>query len=268
MDQLLQFQRLSLSKNVTPSEHEQEALADAERRFLQNQADYQKLNTELAQLNEQQVRLDNERLKVEQDLNTLREPIRIEWQTLVEAQNWRIGLLKLAVLVPLVLLGATLSWKLRGGSYVRMAYAFVVAAAIKAYVVMYDFFPAQFFKYVLIGTLLLIVARVLFRLLKAMAHPPAASLRKAYREGYESLLCPVCDYPIRRGPWKFLAWTGRTVWKLSPKVAASGAADEPYTCPSCATRLYEPCEQCSAIRPSLLPACPSCGREHAEPVAK
>ena len=87
-----------------------------------------------------------------------------------------------------------------------------------------------------------------------IAFPKRDWLQKQYREAYEAFLCPACDYPIRRGPLKYLFWTRRSIRKLTIPDAAASPAEEPYTCPSCNTRLFEECTACHAIRHSLLPA--------------
>jgi predicted RNA-binding Zn-ribbon protein involved in translation (DUF1610 family) len=94
-----------------------------------------------------------------------------------------------------------------------------------------------------------------------IAFPKRDWLLKQYREAYESFLCPICAYPIRRGPLKYMAWTRRSIRKVSLRASAADTGDDagPYTCPMCATGLFEKCASCSAIRHSLLPACDQCG---------
>jgi predicted RNA-binding Zn-ribbon protein involved in translation (DUF1610 family) len=89
-------------------------------------------------------------------------------------------------------------------------------------------------------------------------------LLKQYREAYEHFFCPVCEYPIRRGPLRFLTWTRRSIRKLTPPPAAADT-DAAYTCPACGSHLYEQCGQCRSVRHSLLPFCEKCGAE--KPVA-
>ena len=95
-------------------------------------------------------------------------------------------------------------------------------------------------------------------------------LIKQYREAYERFLCPVCEYPIRTGPRRFLYWTRRTVHKTIPPQASSGQPlqDEPYSCPSCGTTLFEDCRQCGQSRHSLLPHCSHCGEGSEDEVVK
>ncbi|MCC7421782.1 MAG: hypothetical protein IT428_15995 [Planctomycetaceae bacterium] len=103
------------------------------------------------------------------------------------------------------------------------------------------------------------VVKALATLLKAIAHPRREWLLKQYREAYESFLCPVCEYPIRRGPMKFLSWTRRSLRRLPILRTDGDTKDEPYTCPMCSTPLFEECTACHDTRHSLLPACVHCG---------
>jgi predicted RNA-binding Zn-ribbon protein involved in translation (DUF1610 family) len=86
-------------------------------------------------------------------------------------------------------------------------------------------------------------------------------LIKQHREAYEHFACPVCAYPIRRGPLKYLYWTRRSLKKLKVPLENGAGTDEPYACPSCGTQLFEKCESCSGIRHSLLPTCSNCGAQ-------
>ena len=60
MQQLLDLQRLSLQKDVTPSDEERQALAESEQLFLQNQREYQSLNTKITGLSEELLQLQEE----------------------------------------------------------------------------------------------------------------------------------------------------------------------------------------------------------------
>ena len=76
--------------------------------------------------------------------------------------------------------------------------------------------------------------------------------------------------PIRTGPRRFLYWIRRTVHKTIPPQASSGQPlqDEPYSCPSCGTTLFEDCRQCGHSQHSLLPHCSHCGEGSEDEVVK
>src|SRR5688572_14294022 len=53
MNQLLELQKLTLQKGVTPSADEVKALTESQRLFLANQEKYQEMNDQIAALSEQ-----------------------------------------------------------------------------------------------------------------------------------------------------------------------------------------------------------------------
>lgn len=262
MDQLLDFQRLAIEKGVTPSADEQQALADSQRTFLDNQARYQELNRRIAQLEDEQATLQAESRALEARLTEARKPINDEYDQLWQDHKWHMAALKLGVMLPLLLVAVWLFLTLRTTLYAPLAYAFGAAVVVRIGLVMHEYFPRLYFKYILIGVATALVLRVLVYLVRSVAYPKLDWLVSQYREAYERFLCPVCEFPIRRGPLKFLFWTRRSIKSLASRLGerpSPSSADEPYTCPNCATRLYEECPACHAQRHSLLPACEHCG---------
>ena len=149
--------------------------------------------------------------------------------------------------------------KKRVSIYFPLFLAFGGATLFKVTLVMHEYFPKRYFKYIVITVLLLAVARLLIYFIRVVAFPKARWLTKQYREAYERFLCPVCEYPIRTGPRKFLFWTRRTATKIVlPKEAPK---EEPYSCPACGTPLFEECTECHNIRHTLLPHCQRCNAE-------
>ena len=261
MNQLLELQKLTLQKGVTPSAEEVQALAESQKLFLQNQSRYQEINDEIAKLSEQLSDLQNRQRAVRKSLDSTRPTIQQQYQQAQSSHQWKLAALKLAVLVPLLALAVWLLLKKRGSLYAPLMYGFGLAVAAKVVLVMHEHFPRRYFKYVLIVVALLLVARVLAYLLRTLAHPKIELLLKQYREAYERFLCPVCGYPIRRGPLTHLFWTRGSIKKLNIPAQAQKAAEEPYVCPVCSTRLFEACSACRGIRHSLLPTCTHCGDE-------
>jgi hypothetical protein len=172
-----------------------------------------------------------------------------------------MAVLKLAALAPLMAVAAWLFLKKRAGLYAPLIYAFGIALLVKVAEVMHEYFPTRYFKYILILACLIAVVRILVYLLKMIAFPKKDWLLKQYREAYEAFFCPICDYPIRRGPLKYMFWSRRSIRKLQMPPVSRDGAEEPYTCPMCATKLFEECPSCHAVRHSLLPACEKCGAE-------
>ncbi len=259
MNQLLDFQRLNLQQKVTPSEAEQQALAESQQLFLANQKRYQALNQQITDLDGRLRDLREQQRTNDAELAEKRPVVNEEYKRLVRQNNLIIAAIKLGVLLPLIIAAVVLYLKLRGSTYSPMVYAFDLAVAFRVVDVMHQYFPSVLFKYILIGTCILVVARILYVLLRMVANPKLDWLLKQYRDAYERFLCPVCDYPIRRGPRKHLFWTRRTVHKLALPAEKTDDPDGSYTCPMCSTRLFEECPSCHKTRHSLLPACSHCG---------
>jgi len=259
MNQLLAFQRLSLEKDVTPSEEEKLALAESQKRFLANQAQYQQLTEEVGQLQEQLRDLEGQQRLNQEQLTTARIPIRSEFDQLRRQHDLKIAAVKLATLTPLLIAAVLLFLKKRESIYLPLVAAFGIAVTVKVMLVMHEYFPTRYFKYVLILTLLAAVTKALISLVRTIAFPKHEFLQKQFREAYEAFLCPMCSYPIRRGPLKFLFWTRRTIKKLQIRQTEGAEADAPYSCPSCGTRLFEECESCHKTRHALLGTCEHCG---------
>lgn len=261
MNQLLEIQKLSMQKNVTPTTEEQKALAESEELFLSNQKQYQLLNDEIATLNGQLRSIHEKTRELDQTLELKRQPIRHEFAALSQKHEIKIAAIKLLALTPFLLLAALLFLKQRNGTYGPLVYGFGVAVLLKVIVVMHQHFPSQYFKYILILTCLIAVVRILVYLLRMIKFPRHDWLLKRYREAYEAFFCPICDYPIRRGPLKYMFWNRRSIRKLHMPPSITAEVEQPYTCPNCATKLFEECPVCHAIRHSLLPACEKCGTE-------
>lgn len=261
MNQLLDFQRLALDKGVNPTPEEQKALADSQQLFLNNQQQFQSLNETVTQLEETQRELDARRRSVDERLVEARKPVQEEFDRQWETYRWQTAAIKLAVLLPLLVLAAFAWQKLRGTLYVPLAYAFDAAVALHLILVMHEYFPQRYFRYLLIGAALVAVLRILIFLVRQVAKPKTDWLVRQFREAYEKFVCPVCSFPIRRNALAQSAWArGPTSpAAMLPSLPVVGAKDEPYTCPCCAVTLFEECPQCHGLRHALLPACEHCG---------
>lgn len=262
LTQLMGVQKVALEKGAEFSERQQQAMTENLELFLANQRRDQELNAEIVELSQQQQELDSQLRTLNTQLEAARAPIRDEHRHLMERHGLKTGGFKLLVLVPLLVASVTLLYRMKKkvSPYLPLANAVAIAIAVKVGIVMHDHFPTRYFKYVLIITALAIVTAILISLLRAAAFPKRSWLLKQYREAYESFLCPKCEFPIRRGPLRFLSWTRASIRKLRPTTLDSGGdSSEPYTCPMCGTSLYEKCGKCGSTRHSLLPACEHCG---------
>lgn len=256
ISQLIELQKLTVQKSVSLPETEQTNLSDSLARFLDNQTRYQSLNTELSGLTEQKQDLASEKRQVDQRIQQQKKPAREEFQRLIEKHRLRLAIYQLLILIPLLAIGAFLLVKQRGSIYYPLFLGFGAAVLIKVSLVLHAYFPSRYLKYFLVAGLLVVVVRLLIYFIRAVAFPKTQWLIRQYRDAYERFLCPVCEYPIRTGPRKYLFWTRRTINKLV--VPGEPEDEKPYACPACGTVLFEACGSCGGIRHALLPHCQHC----------
>jgi len=248
INQLLGLQRLSIEKNIAFSATEQANFTTSLNLFLENQKKYQALNQTIADLLRRKHRLEDEKRQAEEQIEKQRKPARKEYERLRKKHRLKLAFFQLGILIPLLGVAGVLIIKKRASIYFPLFLAFGGATLLKVGLVIHEYFPTRYFKYILIVALLLTIGRILIHFIRAIAFP------------YERFLCPVCEYPIRIGPRRFLFWTRRTVNKIVlPN--EHGADEEPYTCPSCGTTLFEECSSCHKVRHALLPHCGHCGEE-------
>jgi len=260
ISQLIELQKLGLQKNVAFSREEQSNFTGSLDLFLDNQRKYQVLCQTVSDLLERKQGLVCEKEQVEQRIEKQRQPARAEYNRLSDKHRLKLAFLQLAILLPILVLAAGVVIVKRTSIYFPLFLAFGAATLVKVALVVHEYFPSRYFKYILIGGLLLVVAWLLVYFIRSIAFPKTLWLVKQYRGAYERFLCPVCEYPIRIGPRRFLFWTRRTVNKIVVP-PGPGCEEEPYTCPSCGSALFEACPACHKIRHAMLPHCSHCGAE-------
>jgi predicted RNA-binding Zn-ribbon protein involved in translation (DUF1610 family) len=260
INQLLELQKLGMQKSIASSDTEQANFTSSLKLFLDNQTKYQELSQTVSDILERKQGLVREKEQAEQEIDRQRQPARDEFNTLSQKHRLTLAFLQLAILLPILILAAAVIIRKRSSIYFPLFLAFGAATLIKVALVVHEYFPSKYFKYILIGGLLIVVARLLISFIRAIAFPKTQWLVKQYREAYERFLCPVCEYPIRIGPRRFLFWTRRTVNKIVVRMDR-GDQEEKYTCPSCGSGLFEDCSACHAIRHVMLPHCSHCGAE-------
>ena len=260
INQLIELQKLGLQKSVAFSNTEQSNFTGSLNLFLDNQRRYQELSQTVSDMLDRKQGLVREKEQAEKEIDRQRQPARAEFNTLSQKHRLKLAFFQLAILLPILVLAAAVILRKRASIYFPLFFAFGSATLVKVALVVHEYFPSKYFKYILIGGLLVVVARLLVYFIRSSAFPKAQWLAKQYREAYERFLCPVCEYPIRIGPRRFLFWTRRTVHKLTVP-AERGDPDEAYTCPACGNGLFEECPACHKIRHALLPHCTHCGAE-------
>jgi len=260
--QLLSFQKESLAKNVEFSEKSKQTLQESQAAFLENQHKYQAYNKEIAELTQQQ------RAK-EDSLATIKETIKIkehdaqkEHNKLCEKHRLKVAILKLAFLVPVFLVVSFIFMKYRTSAYWSLVWAGFIATFIKIALVVHEYFPAEYFKYIALLVIIAIMLRILIYLIRLIVAPKKDLLIKQYQQHYDKYICPICSKPIRTGPLRFIGGLGKKAQVLAGQ--SVNITQQVYTCPSCGEELYGKCDKCGNIRHTLLPYCEHCGAEKSE----
>jgi len=261
INQLLSIQKQSIEKNLVFSEENQRNLDESQTVFLENQRQYLALNKEIAELTGQQHQVKSQSASVSKQLKTQHNLARIEYSGLMTKHRWKLAALKLAVMIPIFLIAAWFFTKKRTGAYWPVVYAAFIAVFVRISLVVHEYFPRKYFKYIAISVIIAIVLRLLVYVIKRIVSPKKDWILKQYQEAYDKNVCPICGKPIRTGPLRYAVGGKRKGLLLLAGQGTEPAKQQPYTCPSCGTELYGKCDKCSNIRHSLLPFCEHCGNE-------
>ncbi len=260
INQLLSIQKQNIEGNLTLSDEQQQRLVESQALFLENQKQYLALNTEIAGLTSQQHQLERELASVSGQINEQRTSARNEYNKIMSKHRLKVAALKLAVIVPIFLISAWFFIKKRSGMFGPIIYATFIAVFIRISLVVYEYFPRRYFKYIALLVIIAVVLRLLLYLLKRIAAPKKDWILKHHQEAYDKGICPICGKPIRIGPLRYAIGHKRRGLVLAGQ-GGQVCKQELYTCPSCGTELYEKCDKCGDIRHSLLPFCEHCGNE-------
>lgn len=259
--QLLSLQQKPTDKNSPAKTPLIETLQQNTRVFINQQNQLQQINTELSQLQQKHIPLQNEFNEVSQQLAKANQQAFSAYQLAVQEHFWKTGLIQIGLLLIILSVAGTILIKNRQSVYLTIWQAISIAILIKIFFVIHYYFSSRYFKYILAVALISIVIKILSLLLKHRANPEFKYLLKQYREAYERFLCPICEFPIRIGPLKYLFWTRRSIKKLC-LTEYSTSPSETYICPHCGTHLYQSCAECHHIRHTLLPYCEHCGAQN------
>ena len=154
--QLVELQKLSIQKDITLSESEQKNLAVSLNHFLESQKKYQELNTGISQLMAEKRGTEEEKKDVDHQLDKQRKPAREEYNRLNKRHRLKLAALQLVILLPLLVAAAILIIKKRVSVYFPLFLACGGATLVKVTLVMHEYFPKKYFKYIVITVLLLI----------------------------------------------------------------------------------------------------------------
>lgn len=261
INQLLSIQKLNIERNLTLPEQQQKVLVDSQTMFLDNQKEFHVLNKEIGELTKQQDQLKEELDTVSEQIQSQLNVARTEYNELMTKHRWKLAALKLAVMIPIFLITAWFFTKKRTGTYWPVVYAAFIAVFVRISLVVHEYFPRKYFKYIALAVIIAIVLRLLVYLIKMIVSPKKDWILKQYQEAYDKNVCPICGKPVRIGPLRYTAGRKRKGLLLLAGQGGEALKQQIYTCPSCGTQLYDKCDKCSDIRHSLLPFCEHCGSE-------
>ena len=260
--QLLSPQKESLTKDVEFTKKRKQTLHEAQAAFLENQQKYQVYNKEIAELTRQQRAKEDSLAGIKETIQTKEQDVRAEYNKLYEKHRLKVAVLKLAFLVPVFLVVSFVFMKYRASAYWSLVWAVFIASFIKISLVVHEYFPAEYFKYIALLVIIVIVLRILVYLIRMIVAPKKDLLIKQYQQHYDKCICPICSKPIRTGPLRFLGGFGKKARALAGQAAA--ITQQSYSCPSCGEELYGNCTKCGNIRHMLLPYCEHCGVERSK----
>ncbi|NQU43468.1 hypothetical protein HQ520_09290 [bacterium] len=257
---MLEIQQQSPSDETGMSDREKGILSQVQEAFLANQSEFER---ELDLQNEfEQVQRDRRQLELQ--VEGKRKEAQEEYRRRQEKRNLQAAGIKVAFLLPLILVAAWLFLRKRGSAFDPIIYAFSFAVLWELFVIIHEHFPKEYFKYIFVGAAILVVLRVLFSVIRLMTRPGASWLLKRYREAYRKGNCAVCGYPIVPEGLP-LTHEGHFQQRHKkapiPPAPSTGQPQQPYVCPSCGTNLFEHCGSCEQMRHTLLPNCLHCGAE-------
>lgn len=255
--QLLDIQKQSIEKSLDFPVKSSETLAKSQIQFLENQKEYQALNTRIVEITTTIQDKEHNLVDLKKQIDTQKKAAWEEFDQLRKKHRLKVAAFKLAFLIPVFLIAFWFFVKKKTSAYAPMVYAGFISAFIKIAQVAHEHFPTKYFKYIAILVVMSIVTKILVSLLKKVASPKKDWLIKQYQESYDKYICPVCRKPMKIGPLRY------TTSQKSSLLAAQKnmTGQEPYTCPSCGTSLFQQCDKCSNVCHSLLPFCEHCGHE-------
>lgn len=232
--------------------------------FLKTQKEYQDLLGRISKSTLERQALEREMDQVQKEIDSRIAAAGQIWSKRIDAHRTKLALIELTLLiVPLVLAGYLLLrvQKKQGTLLFPVLLAFTCAALVRLFFTLHEYLPRIWFKYIAIVAVIVVVIRFLVYLVGLATRPRPDRLLLQYRQAYEKYLCPICEYPIRIGPLKYLYWTRKSAVKTLARMQRRQVSSlgQPYTCPACGQTLFETCAACGDIRHSLMEHCEHCG---------
>lgn len=257
MNQLLDLQKASIQKGVIFSPESQKNLQNVTDLYLDYQKQFQDLNNSITKDNLEAQQLQNKIKEVNDNLAKQNEQAEKDYNAQWVRHSWAMAGIQLLILIPLLLVTAILYRKYKKSMYRSMILAAAIAVFLKIAIVMHYYFPSYLFNYLLILVLIVTTIRVLVSMLRRISSPKPAWLQKQYREAYQKVQCPECQFSIKPSISKLFFPDSKGLLPVQNYGYLEKV--EAYTCPSCGELLFEKCRHCSHLRHSLLTYCDYCG---------
>jgi len=258
INQLLSIQEQSIKSGTALTEETRKHIDSSLPQFLENQTRYQGYNQEIADLTTQSNDLDKQLGDLNRKIDEQRQKGQGEYNDLYKQHRLRTAAYQLLVVIPIFLIASWLFISYRTGFYGPLVWAAFWAVFVKLVLIVHAYFPSEYFKYIALAVILVMVVRLLVYLLKGLAKPRVAALLRQRRQSYGRCECPVCGTHL-------LSAEARRTESLTGRGVVAGGQDVPseaaYYCPDCGTALYGSCGPCGRIRHLLLPFCRHCGAE-------
>lgn len=236
-----------------------ELASTAWQQLLERRQQIMTLGNEVVDANADMVKLESRKSDIDAKLSVQDQSAREHYSKLYNRHRLLTAFYQIGALSPFFLASVFFLLRRRGSPYFPVYLALGLATFFQIGFVMFEYFPREYFKYILIGFLIVAILWLLICTIRSVAKPTFDRVMKQNRESYERFLCTTCEYPIRTGPRTFLYWTRRTVHKILPKGDATD--EETYLCPHCGTSLYEACSACGKVRHAQLEYCHHCGNK-------
>jgi len=231
--------------------------------FLEKQKTYEQNNQKIADLTDTLNNKKEDLGAVNNQIDEQEKEAQKEYDNLYRRHKLKVASIKLAILLPILIIASLFFMKMRSGPYWPLVWAFFSAAFLKTAFVVHAYFPKEYFKYIAIVVLIAIVLRILICFIRRIIKPKKDLLLKQYQQNYDKHICPVCSKPIQTNQLVLSELSMlREKSPLTEDIQSHIQAE--YFCPSCGTKLYEKCQNCQQIRHSLLPYCFNCGAQKSD----
>ena len=242
---------------IESDERAKELAATAWQQLLERREQIITLGNEIFEANTEREKLEAQKTDIDSQLRIHVQAADEHYRKLYRQHRLRVACYQIAVLLPFLLVSLFLLIRCCRSPYFPIYLALGLAAFFRIGYVMFEYFPSEYFKYMLIGSLIVAILSLLIYTIRSVAQPTFDRILKQNRESYERFLCTNCEFPIQIGSRTFLYWMRYTIFKVWSKKET--VEEEVCQCPYCGTSLYEHCSACGKVRHAQLEFCRHCG---------